>query len=167
MSKKTVTLIALGALMLLLTGVAIATPPSGFTARLLARGNGGEFTIRDKAMGFKIRADEPTDIALVEASLTPGGYTGWHGHPGPSLVVVKSGTLTMYQPRRGDDHDDDAVRQGSCLVQTFSAGQAFVHPPSVHNFVNKGSGTLEFYIAYFAPPAAPLLRDEAAPSECP
>lgn len=168
MTKKTLTLIALGGLVLLLAGVAIATPPSGFTARLLARGAGGEFTIRDKALDFKLRAEKPTDIALVEASLTPGGYTGWHGHPGPSLVVVKSGTLTMYQPRRrDDDHDDDAVAQSKCLVKTFNAGQAFVHPSTVHNFVNEGSGTLEFYIAYFAPPAAPLLRDEAAPPECP
>lgn len=165
MRKRTVTLIVLGALVLIVAGVAIATPPIGFTARLLARGAGGEFTIRDKALDFKLRAEEPTDVALVEASLDPGGSTGWHGHPGPSLVIVRSGELTMYQPRRGDD--DDAVRQSRCLEHTFKTGRAFVHPSTTHNFVNKGSAKLEFYIVYFAPPAAPLLRDEQAPPECP
>jgi quercetin dioxygenase-like cupin family protein len=170
MRKRTLVLVVLAALMLIAAGVAIATPPSGFVAQLLSRGNAGEFQIRDKALGLKIRADEPTDVAVVQATLTPGGFTGWHGHPGPSLVIVKSGTITMYQPSRrddDDDDDDDTVRQNRCRTHTFGPGRAFVHPSTVHNFVNTGTGTAEFYIVYFAPPAAPLLRDEPAPPECP
>ena len=41
-----------------------------------------------------------TDVHVIENVIAPGGSFGWHSHPGPSIVVVKSGTLTLY---RGDD----------------------------------------------------------------
>ena len=27
--------------------------------------------------------------------LSPGGFTGWHSHPGPVLITVKSGAATV------------------------------------------------------------------------
>jgi hypothetical protein len=49
-------------------------------------------------------------------------------------------------------------------ASTFGPGEAFVHPPSVHNFVNTGEVKAEFYVEYFVPAgAAPLLSDEPAP----
>jgi hypothetical protein len=170
MRKRTAILIALGATVALAAvGVALATPPSGLTSELLARGAAGEFRIHQKSMHLRMDARKATDVALVKATLAPGGSTGWHGHPGPSIVVVKSGTLTMYEPAHDHktDADDDDDRSRECTVQSFGPGQAFVHPASVHNFVNESPGTAEFYVAYFVPAgAAPLLRDEPVPPEC-
>jgi hypothetical protein len=89
----------------------------------------------------------------------------------PELAAeLHSSYLTMYEPAHDEeaDEDDDGKehRQG-CAVQSFGPGQAFVHPASVHNFVNPGQDTAEFYVAYFVlAGAAPLLRDEPAPPEC-
>jgi hypothetical protein len=170
MRKRTAILIALGATVApAAVGVALATPPSGLTSELLARGAAGEFRIHEKSMHLRMDARKATDVALVKATLAPGGSTGWHGHPGPSIVVVKSGTLTMYEPAHDHktDADDDDDRSRECTVQSFGPGQAFVHPASVHNFVNESPGTAEFYVAYFVPAgAAPLLRDEPVPPEC-
>jgi hypothetical protein len=62
---------------------------------------------------------------------------------GPSLVVVKTGQITMYAPAsgRGDDDDDDGDRRrgAGCEVSVHNAGTTFVHPEGAHNFVNHGS----------------------------
>src|SRR6476620_10183743 len=98
MRKRTATLILLGAVAAPTAGVALATPSSGLTSELLARGSAGTFRVHDESVGLKLRARRSTDIAVVRAQLEKGGTTGWHRHPGPSLVVVKSGTLTMVEP---------------------------------------------------------------------
>jgi quercetin dioxygenase-like cupin family protein len=37
---------------------------------------------------------------VVDNKIAPSGTTGWHSHPGPSLILVVAGTVTNY---RGDD----------------------------------------------------------------
>jgi len=171
MRKRTAIPIALAAIVApAAVGVALATPPSGLTSQLLARGGAGEFQIHEKSMRLRMDARRATDVALVRATLEPGGSTGWHGHPGPSIVIVKSGIVTMYEPAHDEQGDEDDRarhdRQG-CAVQTFGPGQAFVHPASVHNFVNSGQDLVEFYVAYLVPAgAAPLLSDEPPAPGC-
>jgi hypothetical protein len=186
MQKRTVALLAVAALGAPATGVALATPPSGLTSEPLARGAAGEFRIHDRDLGLKLAARQSTDVAIVRATLEPGGFTGWHGHPGPSIVVVKSGTLTMveavgehehgHDDDDDDDHgepghghdDDDHGEAGHCLVQEFASGSAFVHPRHAHNFENRGHEVAEFYVVYFVPAGAtPLLEDvPTPPAEC-
>lgn len=169
MNRNMLVIVALTLLAALATGVALATPPFGLTSQLLVRGGATELRIQDQEQRLKLQAKEPTDLAIVKATLAapvpatpttpavPGGSTGWHGHPGPSLVVVLSGTLTMYEPEGK-----------KCIAQTFGRGQAFAHPADVHNFVNTGTDAVEFYVVYFVPAgAAPLLRDEVAQPQCP
>jgi hypothetical protein len=167
MRKRTAIPIALAAIVApVAVGVALATPPSGLTSQLLARGAAGEFRIHEKSMRLRMDATRATDVALVRATLEPGGSTGWHGHPGPSIVIVKSGIVTMYEPAHDEDDRGRHDRQG-CAVQSFGPGQAFVHPASVHNFVNSGQGLVEFYVVYLVPEgAAPLLRDEPPAPDC-
>ena len=164
-------LLVAGAVAPLVVGVAFATPPTGLKSQLLARGSAGELTIRDSGTGLRIEARRPTDVAVVQATLEPGGSTGWHGHPGPSIVVVKAGVVTMYEPS-GRDHGDHEPRgrgeDRRCAVRRFKAGTAFAHPEDVHNFVNETDTVAEFYVVYMVPAAAtPLLNDAAtAPSRC-
>lgn len=157
MRKRTATLIAIGALSPAVAGVAFATPPSGLTSQLLARGAGGELRIHDHNTRLHLHAARPTDVAVVRATLDPGGSTGWHGHPGPSIVVVKTGTLTMYEPVHGH-FGRLGTRQ--CAASSFGPGTAFAHQADVHNFVNKSDVVAEFYVVYLVPEAAaPLLND--------
>jgi hypothetical protein len=162
MRKRTVTIIVFGAVVTSVAGVAIATPPSGLTSELLARGSAGTFRVHDESLGLKLRGRQPTDIAVVRARLEKGGTTGWHRHPGPSLVVVKSGSVTMVEPTGHGRHG----RQ--CSFQDFGPGRAFVHPAHEHTFENRSDAPVEFYVVYFVPQGAtPLLTDvPTAPEPC-
>lgn len=179
------TLVA-GAALAALASVALATPPTGLVSQLLGRGAAqdelkvavptevtvtqvkrirvkGKWRTRrvkvtktvDRAL-VNCRSSSPCDVAAVRATLAPGGSTGWHSHPLPSLVIVKTGSLTMRE-----------AKGGQCSSRTFSAGQAFIHPAGPHNFANASAEQLEFLVTYFAPPAAGLLIDAATPAECP
>lgn len=43
-----------------------------------------------------------SDLYVQSNVWQPGGSTGWHTHPGHSLIIVTAGTVTAYQ---GDDPD--------------------------------------------------------------
>jgi quercetin dioxygenase-like cupin family protein len=153
--------IAIGGIAVLLGGtVALATPPSGLTSTLLARGSWSRHD-RVQLLAGLTRQIKPasSDVAMVRATLEPGGTTGWHDHPGSSVVILATGTLTI----------SEAKGRG-CRVTEVSAAagqKAFFHPDDAHRFDNKGETVAEFYITYFAPTAAPLLIDvPQAPPGC-
>jgi hypothetical protein len=119
---------------------------SAVSSQLLARGSLGEFHVQDRGAGLRLSADEPTDLALVSATLAEGGETGWHEHAAWSLVVVKAGTMKLVQPRQGG--------RGGCREETYSSGMAFAHTSGVHNFVNASdTEKVEFFVTYFLPEA--------------
>jgi quercetin dioxygenase-like cupin family protein len=161
-TKTKVCAIGLGVLLapVLQTGTATADPDNlswaqpapippattgAVASELLARGAAGEFGIRDRQAGVRLQATEPTDLALVRATLAPLSSTGWHGHAGPSMVVVASGTLRMIEPKE---------RGRGCTEESFPSGSAFTHPSHTHNFANDGTEPVVFYIAYFVPEGA-------------
>src|SRR2546427_3885809 len=92
------------------------TAAAGFTPTVLARGNLGTFHIQSKAGDYdaELKSHDNTDIVVVSIVVTPGGNSGWHYHPGPVLVTVKTGTITFYM---GDDP--------SCSAHVHPAGTTF------------------------------------------
>ena len=84
----------------LLSGVVLATHQAlGLSSSLQARGSWdrddrAEFLA---ALGAQGKAGG-SEVAVVKASLTAGGYTYWHGHPGPSVVIVTAGEVTVLEP---------------------------------------------------------------------
>jgi len=89
---------------------ATATPPSGVVAELLARGTIAQAG-HVRAAGIKLATRGPIDVATVHVTFQPGGSTGWHVHPGPALVTVKTGQLTLHRAK-------------GCHTRTFSAGRS-------------------------------------------
>ena len=71
-------------------------------------------------------------------TLAPGAYTGWHHHPGFTLVAVKEGEVTVF--------DSD------CNATPHRAGTAFVEygddPLEVRN---RGAVPATVYATYVAP----------------
>lgn len=127
-------------------GLAGATPGSGVSSSVIATGS------TDRPI--HVRTKRPTDLVFARVTLQPDGYTGWHTHPGPLLVVVASGTLTHY-----DRH---------CHVQTYSAGQAFEESAGsrhVHMGTNRTDGPVVLEVTYVVPAGGPL-RDEAPAPDC-
>ena len=137
---------------LLLTGVVLATHESfGLSSSVQARGSWDrhertEFLAALARQG-KARGSE---VAVVKASLTAGGYTYWHGHPGPSVVIVTAGSVTVLEPRAN----------GRCDRHTYGPGEAFFHGTSNHDFRNEGDVTAEFMITYFVTSWPPLTHIE-------
>ena len=75
-------------------GVAAATPSEGWPT-LLGRGALDE---RLKVNAPNVRAKvKPSDLAVAEVAIAPGGTSGWHIHPGPSMSIVTEGTVTWYE----------------------------------------------------------------------
>lgn len=137
---------------LLVSGVALATHQSvGLTSSLQARGSWdrGERTAFLAALSIQGKA-AASDVAVVKASLTPDGSTFWHGHPGPSVVVVTAGELTVLEP----------APNGGCDSHTYGTGDAFFHGTENHDFRNEGSVTAEFTITYFVTTWPPLTHTE-------
>ena len=81
---------------LLVTATALATQGSGIASSNLAVGRFGEINVINVDGGFRsqIRTKGESDLYIVSNRIAPGGHTGWHSHPGPSMVIVKSGTAT-------------------------------------------------------------------------
>jgi quercetin dioxygenase-like cupin family protein len=141
--RKALALTILGAVAAVAAGVALATPGSGFKERtVVARGT--------LAPHFKIKLQDsssPADVVVQKFVLAPGGQSGWHLHPGPAVVTVKSGELTL-------DQED-------CSSATYSAGQVAVeHKGDVHRVRNVGTTDLEFWVTFLDIPVGSPQRLE-------
>jgi quercetin dioxygenase-like cupin family protein len=115
----------------LATGIAIATPGSGATSSVLARGLATE--------KVKTRGNQAYDAVVQQITIAPGGHTGWHTHPGNAIAIVRAGTLTIYD---GDD--------AACAPRTFKAGDVYVDPGHGHVHIGRNEGTvpLEILVTY-------------------
>jgi len=107
---------------------------------------------------IRIVADAPADVYVVTNTVEPGGHSGWHTHPGPSLVLVKSGTATVY-----DSADP------TCTPATYPAGTGFVDVGGghVHLVRNAGNVQLELIAFQMIPAGAARRVDAPDPGVCP
>ncbi len=145
--------------MLAIAAVAVATPGSGVTTTALAQGTlpsvdvdvqTGDWRLRLKTRGH-------SDVSTSEIRIAPGGNFGWHKHPGPSLVIVKSGVSTFYS---GDDPH--------CTPEPHPAGTAYVDPGGlVHIARNEGSEELVLLVTRLVPSGSAQRIDVPAPGNCP
>jgi len=154
------------------------TVSSGFVSTPVARGSSDAFHIRSTA-GFdvEIKAKDSTDFAVSNVAVAPGGTSGWHSHPGPVIVVVKTGTITFYRAgKHGGQNGDDAnggngANAPTCSRTSYPAGSAFLEVPAPgHVMLARNEGTTEATVTatYFAPPRAALRIDQPWPGgDCP
>ena len=97
------------------------------------------------------------DILVQQVTAQPGGYSGWHSHPGPGLVAVKAGVVAIYS---GDDE--------TCAPKYVAAGSAFVEEAGHVHFVrNEGTVPYEAYATFVLPVGVPGRTDESNPGNCP
>jgi len=45
----------------------------------------------------KFQTKDPTDVRIQQLVFAPGGFSGWHHHPGIVIVTVQSGALTLWE----------------------------------------------------------------------
>ena len=138
---------------MLTADLAHAMPPAGVTTEILGRGTTlAGFKIH--VDGIKVESKNAAGFTVAHMTFAPGGTTGWHVHPGPVLVIVKTGSLTKYSA-------------GDCTAQTYGAGQAFVeNGPTDENLVrNDGSVPAETIMTFITPSDTPI-RDDPPPPAC-
>ena len=105
----------------------------------------------------RIRTKGASDLYVLQNTIAPGGTFGWHSHPGPSLVIVKSGTATFYEA------DDPA-----CAPHVVPAGSGFVdNGHDTHVIRNEGSVDLVTVVVSLVPAGFARRIDEPAPANCP
>ncbi|MGY1830195.1 hypothetical protein ACI8AA_07155 [Geodermatophilus sp. SYSU D01180] len=138
-------------------GITPIPPVAPVQVTVLARGAAGELAISDEQTGFHLRADRPTDVVMVQATVPPHSSTGWHTHAGPSTAVVASGAVRLIEPEDGH----------GCTEETLPAGTAWVHPKHVHDIANDGAQPAVVYLTYYLPAgASPALVPADPPHGC-
>jgi quercetin dioxygenase-like cupin family protein len=133
--------------LLALTAVATATPSIGTVTPVII----GAGSMSD---GMRLRAKADTNTIVADFTVGPNSSTGWHTHPGKTLVTVQSGTFTVY-------HDN-------CRARTFGPGDAFVElPSSVHVGRNETGDTVKLGVVFFSVPVDGSPRiDQPQPDGC-
>jgi hypothetical protein len=164
-----------------------ATTANGFKATTIATGTFEEFEVfnhsilpnptgdgdndrDDKTLWLSMQKTKGSSDLYVQSnvwqSVSPTGVvasTGWHTHPGHSLIIVTSGTITEYE--------------ADCRphVYTFVPGQpapTLIDPGHghVHIIRNEGSvpaSTIAVQLVPYDPNKANRRIDAAAPANCP
>lgn len=165
------------ALLAVLFGVAIyvgnvmATPAGGLTTSTVAKATVGDLSLSAHATTTTPGSPRPTgiwltliktlglsDVYVIDNKIAPGGSTGWHSHPGPSLVFVVAGTVTNYT-------SDDPT----CAPHAYSAGSSFVDNggSDEHILRNEGAVPAETVAVQFLPATATRRIDADPPRNCP
>ena len=142
------------------TGVVLATPGAQITSSTISVGLFEDIDVRTNVDGHKVGFDTkgPSDVYVVSNVIAAGGHTGWHTHPGPSLITVKSGTVTAY-----------SASDPTCTPMVFTAGQGFVDAGdgSIHILRNESGASAETIAFQVLPQGAPRRIDVPAPGNCP
>jgi hypothetical protein len=134
----------------------MASPPSGVTPSLLARGTFDSFDVKSYPQGpgmFKAEAKEPTDVVVRRHDYAAGGSTGWHAHPGPVFVTVVSGQITFYE------YDDPG-----CTPIVVTAGHGYVDSGRGHMARNETGQPATDISVIIAPVAGAFRTELEAPS---
>ncbi len=117
---------------------AFATPGSGFTSVDMSKGRFEELAVNSNAEDsnqVRLETKGSSDFYVVENTVTPGGYSGWHTHPGPSLVTVKSGTANFYD---GDDP--------TCTPRVYETGSGFIDRGNGHVHLVRNEGDIDLVL---------------------
>jgi quercetin dioxygenase-like cupin family protein len=99
-----------------------------------------------------------SDVYIVKNTFPSGAHTGWHTHPGPSLVTVTAGTITAYEA--------DAP---NCTPTVYHAGDSFTDLGcgDVHLLRNEGPVCAVTIAVQIIPAGQPRRIDADQPANCP
>jgi quercetin dioxygenase-like cupin family protein len=155
--------------------VSQATGPSGFSGTTVALGRFDDIDVHNNIFPSRIdagaawldagtnrnvwvsfqRTQGPSDLYLQNNVWQPNGTTGWHTHPGHSLITVTAGTITAYE--------------ADCIPHVYTVGMGFVDSGGddhAHVLRNEGSVEAKTMAVQLVPAGAPRRLDKPNPG-CP
>lgn len=139
-----------------LGAVALGSSGSGTSSTTIVTAN-FDHTAQQNSDSVKFQTKSPTDVRIQELVFAPGGFSGWHHHPGIILVSVKSGTVTLW------NSDCSSTTYGPGLPD----GAVFVEGGDDPVQATSATGATA-YVTYVAPSADPpvfRIEDDVVP--CP
>jgi hypothetical protein len=83
----------------------------------------------------------------------PGGYSGWHTHPGLLIGTVVSGSIDFYD--------------ANCQLRSFTTGEVFTENTEVHAIINRDVVNADLSIAYLIKHDLPRRIEADAPACAP
>jgi quercetin dioxygenase-like cupin family protein len=143
-----------------------ATAASGYSSTTLYSGRFADIDVLNKYIPqpgstwtSSQKTTGPSDLYIQQNTWQAGGTTGWHTHPGHSLIMVTEGTVTDYE---GDDPQ--------CTPHVYSQGMTFVDEGGEHHqhIIRNETGAEAQTIAVQLMPAGSMRRiDVPNPGNCP
>jgi quercetin dioxygenase-like cupin family protein len=133
--------------------MALASSGSGASTTILGHRATLSESVQVNDDRVKFQTKDPTDFVVQKVTFQPGGFSGWHSHPGVVMVVVESGHVTT--------HD------ANCQTRTYGPGEAFVESGTAPFMVSNESSTeVAVDFATIVAPAASPFRIETDPPPC-
>ena len=106
---------------------------------------------------LKLNVKGDSELYVVRNTFPVGAETGWHTHPGPSLITVISGELTVYEA-------------DTCTTPiVYHAGETFtdIGCGDIHLIRNEGTVCAVNVAVQIVPAGQPRRNDRPAPDNCP
>jgi quercetin dioxygenase-like cupin family protein len=148
-----------------------ATMPDKFTSKTLYLGTFGEIDVSNHFIQPSLEEERhkgntwlswqktkgPSDLFVQQNTWAKGGSTGWHTHPGHSLIIVTEGTVTAYM---GDDP--------GCEPHVYKSGMTFVDPGGEHVHIvrNETSAEAQTIAIQLIPQGQQRRIEVADPGNC-
>ena len=140
-----------------LAAVALASAGSGFAPTNLVTAN-FDSTVHLNSDRVKFQTKDATVVRVQKIVFSPGGYSGWHHHPGIVIAAVMSGAVTFMNSDCSSKTYGPGLPDGSVFVEGGDdPGQASsVLGATVYaTFVAPSADPLVFRIEDSKPPCAP------------
>jgi quercetin dioxygenase-like cupin family protein len=175
MKTRTKLLIGTAALICTIAGLALATPGAGFLFNnILSLGSierdvnehvrveldaAADAAAGREAPGNRDRDDDwsaristqgPSNFIVQDVALVPGGFTGWHSHPGVLLITVTEGSIEWYS--------------SNCTLHVYNTGDSLTENTEPHYVRNVGSVNARLMITYVIAKGQPRRIEQPAPA---
>jgi quercetin dioxygenase-like cupin family protein len=151
------------ALVVLMAAPAHATPICGVVTETLAVGHYQSGLLNLMCQDGRIwqlitRVRGDSDVYVTRHTFPVGAHTGWHTHPGPSLITVVAGELTVYE-----------ANNPSCTPVVYHTGESFtdIGCGDVHLVRNEGTVCAQDVAVQIIPAGQPRRIDADQPANCP
>ncbi len=148
-----------------------ATTAVGFTGVTIAKGTFGDINVFNHIVAPEVwkqwhgsdvwlswqKTKGDSDLYIQSNTWQPGGTTGWHSHPGHSLIIITSGTVTNYE-------SDDP----NCAPHVYAAPATLVDEGGdhVHMIRNETGQVATGYAVQLIPAGANRRIDADTPPQC-
>ena len=112
--------------------------------------------VRLDTAGIEMQTRGARDSLMARLEFGANGTTGWHTHPGPVIVEVASGTLTLRFPTRT-----------GCKEQSYGPGSGFIETGGQIHEATAGSEPVVVYATFLAKPGTTsYLVPAEKPASC-